>query len=58
MNIKKEMKEKNLKKNNKGCPRLTPDLGFILVSKELDVLAGFVCQLDTSWSYHKERSLP
>jgi hypothetical protein len=22
------------------------------------VLAGFVCQLDTSWSYHRERSLP
>ena len=20
-------------------------------------LAGFVCQLDTSWSYHRERSL-
>jgi hypothetical protein len=20
------------------------------------VLAGFVCQLDTSWSYHKERN--
>jgi hypothetical protein len=24
----------------------------------LGVLAGFVCQLDTSWSYHRERSLP
>ena len=22
------------------------------------VLAGFVCQLDTNWSYHRERSLP
>ena len=22
------------------------------------VLAGFVCQLDTGWSYHRERSLP
>jgi hypothetical protein len=22
------------------------------------VLVGFVCQLDTSWSYHRERSLP
>ena len=22
------------------------------------ILAGFVCQLDTSWSYHGERSLP
>ena len=22
------------------------------------VLAGFVCQLDKSWSYHRERSLP
>jgi hypothetical protein len=22
----------------------------------LSVLAGFVCQLDTSWSYHRERS--
>jgi hypothetical protein len=22
------------------------------------ILAGFVCQLDTSWSYHRERSLP
>jgi hypothetical protein len=22
------------------------------------VLAGFGCQLDTSWSYHRERSLP
>jgi hypothetical protein len=21
------------------------------------ILAGFVCQLDTSWSYHRERSL-
>jgi len=21
-------------------------------------LAGFVCQLDTNWSYHRERSLP
>jgi hypothetical protein len=21
------------------------------------VLAGFVCQLDTGWSYHRERSL-
>jgi len=25
---------------------------------EHPVLAGFVCQLDTSWSYHRERSLP
>ena len=24
----------------------------------LSVLAGFVCQLDTSWRYHRERSLP
>jgi hypothetical protein len=24
----------------------------------MNVLAGFVCQLDTSWSYHRERSLP
>jgi hypothetical protein len=23
----------------------------------MTVLAGFVCQLDTSWSYHRERSL-
>jgi hypothetical protein len=22
----------------------------------MPVLAGFVCQLDTGWSYHKERS--
>ena len=22
----------------------------------VNVLAGFVCQLDTSWSYHRERS--
>ena len=22
------------------------------------VLAGFVCQLETGWSYHRERSLP
>ena len=22
------------------------------------VLAGFVCQLETSWSYHRERNLP
>ena len=22
------------------------------------VLAGFMCQLDTGWSYHRERSLP
>jgi hypothetical protein len=26
--------------------------------KLLCVLAGFVCQLDTSWSYYRERSLP
>jgi hypothetical protein len=24
--------------------------------KRLGVLAGFVCQLDTGWSYHRERS--
>jgi hypothetical protein len=27
-------------------------------SNDASVLAGFVCQLDTSWSYHRERSLP
>jgi hypothetical protein len=28
------------------------------VDKESVVLAGFVCQLDISWAYHRERSLP
>jgi hypothetical protein len=28
------------------------------VDKESGLLAGFVCQLDTSWSYHRERSFP
>ena len=32
--------------------------GKILFSKEHCVLAGFRCQLDTSWSLHRERSLP
>jgi hypothetical protein len=26
------------------------------VGGNVPVLAGFVCQLDTSWSYHRERS--
>jgi hypothetical protein len=26
------------------------------VDKGSTVLAGFVCQLDTGWSYHRERS--
>jgi hypothetical protein len=30
---------------------------FFFILRNL-ILAGFVCQLDTSWSYHKERSLP
>ena len=31
---------------------------FCLVFLCVVVLVGFVCQLDTSWSYHRERSLP
>jgi hypothetical protein len=32
---------------------------FFFKNQYLDlVLAVFVCQLDTSWSYHRERSLP
>jgi hypothetical protein len=26
--------------------------------KARTILTGFVCQLDTSWSYHRERSFP
>ena len=32
-----------------------PRIDFVLLLR-LTVLAGFVCQLDTSWSYHRERS--
>jgi hypothetical protein len=28
------------------------------VKQSHTLLAGFMCQLDTSWSYHRERSLP
>ncbi|EDM03798.1 rCG33279 [Rattus norvegicus] len=30
----------------------------IMQTTWVSVLYGFVCQLDTSWSYHRERSLP
>jgi hypothetical protein len=30
---------------------------FFNYIEEICVLAGFVCQLDTGWSYHRERSL-
>jgi hypothetical protein len=33
--------------------------GFVCqVDKWSILLAGFMCQLDTSWNYHSERSLP
>jgi hypothetical protein len=31
-------------------------LPLSLSSRKMGVLAGFVCQLDTGWSYHRERS--
>ena len=31
---------------------------LIFSTLEPTVLAGFVCQLDTNWSYYRERSLP
>ena len=37
--------------------RVDSDVFVCQVDKGSIVLAGFVCQLDTSWSYHKERSL-
>ena len=33
-------------------------LHFRQLSVFSEVLAGFVCQLDTSWGYHRERNLP
>jgi hypothetical protein len=37
--------------------RLNSDVFVCQVDKGSVVLAGFVCQLDTSWSYHRERCL-
>jgi len=31
---------------------------IIFTINNVGVLGGFVCQLDRSWSYHKERNLP
>jgi hypothetical protein len=36
--------------------RLTSDVFVCRVDKGSIVLAGFVCQLDTGWNYHRERS--
>jgi hypothetical protein len=42
---------------NEGL-RFNSDVIVCQVDKGSIVLAGFVCQLYTSWSYHRERSLP
>jgi hypothetical protein len=42
-----------------GCSQSSIGQSSRSLMKELEkvpVLAGFVCQLDTSWSYHRERS--
>jgi hypothetical protein len=36
--------------------RLTSDVFVCQVDKGSIVLAGFMCQLDTGWGYHRERS--
>jgi hypothetical protein len=33
-------------------------MAWAFVTLKPTVLAGFVCQLDTGWSFHRERSLP
>jgi hypothetical protein len=40
---------------NKRGSSLNSNVFVCQVDKESFVLAGFVCELDTSWSYHRER---
>jgi hypothetical protein len=54
-----EADDKNIQEHNSSRDRSHKDTKAVTYFLQLDpVLAGFVCQCDTSWSYHRERSLP
>jgi len=44
-------------KERNQSPQDTGGISFFIPLRMGSALAGFVCQLDTSWSYHRERSI-